>query len=628
MKSVREASSEIIKTIGRAEIALILGTGLAEMAEGFEEVKEMKYSSVPHLPTSTAPGHMGRLITATYKSKRLLIWSGRLHKYEGYTGYQLNIIAHISAFVGTQFFILTNAAGGLDKAMAPGNISLATGFYNDGGYSPTLPVCNDRHFGPKLFNPCEHFPGEVLDMAREAAREVGVRLFEGDYVWMTGPCYESIPEVEFMWKTGAAAVGMSTIYEFYSAAALGMQPLALSMVTDVPDFGRLTPLTAEEIISAATKAVPTMKKIILGVLDRIELSEERDFRIQSLITIEEEKQDIPYYLETPKLATCPTVMDCKGAALQISELAKTLGLNKFTHSYSLSNRCTLSQLQKLGYFVENSITIKLSEILDMPNYSYGMLKAQLIIGKGAKGEGILVVTDLPIEGIFPIESCFLAKLFRELNVPNHFACVEACPTVPEAYALGEIVLVKDFTERRYGESVDSNVLPIMPLINQKIEQIILPLVNAKSALLMGFPGPAFPSASDKQFNILVNHALWTNHSLSFIEHMISEGIPTITLAELTRIPRDRDEFKPPLFELLFNSIRIKAPELNIYEAEYRKAVGQFEQMKMSQGMAIIKAMINDAPMVDIPYDVHIYIYIYIYIYIGRESRSRECSCCH
>ena len=88
------------------------------------------------MPKSTALGHQGCLIVASYEGKKVLCWSGRLHRYEGYTGYKLNLISHISAFVGCQYILITCAAGGGQKGMVPGTLMLITDYNNLTGICP------------------------------------------------------------------------------------------------------------------------------------------------------------------------------------------------------------------------------------------------------------------------------------------------------------------------------------------------------------------------------------------------------------------------------------------------------------------------------------------------------------
>lgn len=88
------------------------------------------------MPKSTVVGHKGSVLTAEYEGKRILCWSGRIHRYEGYRGYKVNYLAHLSAFLGCQYMIITCATGGGQKGMAPGVLSLLNDYHNLTGINP------------------------------------------------------------------------------------------------------------------------------------------------------------------------------------------------------------------------------------------------------------------------------------------------------------------------------------------------------------------------------------------------------------------------------------------------------------------------------------------------------------
>lgn len=88
------------------------------------------------MPLATVTGHAGEVVTADYEGKRILCWSGRIHRYEGYRGYKINYLAHLSAYLGCQYMIITCAAGGGQKGMVPGVLTLITGFNNLTGINP------------------------------------------------------------------------------------------------------------------------------------------------------------------------------------------------------------------------------------------------------------------------------------------------------------------------------------------------------------------------------------------------------------------------------------------------------------------------------------------------------------
>jgi len=137
---------------------MILGSGLGGISDNFKDVqvffslkgnrvlKKVAYAEIPHMPKSTVQGHQGSVSIATYEDKKILCWSGRIHRYEGYRGYKINFIAHMSAFLGCQYLVITCAAGGGQKGMAPGTLNLLTDYHNLTGINP---IDGKKFYGDK-----------------------------------------------------------------------------------------------------------------------------------------------------------------------------------------------------------------------------------------------------------------------------------------------------------------------------------------------------------------------------------------------------------------------------------------------------------------------------------------------
>ena len=64
--------------------AIILGTGLGQLASEITDSYEFPYSEIPHFPVSTVEGHAGKLIFGKLGGKDIMAMEGRFHFYEGY----------------------------------------------------------------------------------------------------------------------------------------------------------------------------------------------------------------------------------------------------------------------------------------------------------------------------------------------------------------------------------------------------------------------------------------------------------------------------------------------------------------------------------------------------------------
>ena len=67
------------------EIGIILGTGLGQLINEIEIIKEVSYNHIPYFPTATVEFHKGKLIYGTLEGKKVIVMQGRFHLYEGYT---------------------------------------------------------------------------------------------------------------------------------------------------------------------------------------------------------------------------------------------------------------------------------------------------------------------------------------------------------------------------------------------------------------------------------------------------------------------------------------------------------------------------------------------------------------
>lgn len=83
------ASQFVLNNLGRASVAIVLGSGLGGFSEKLHNVQEMSYKDIPFLPQPTIKGHCGKIFMGDVISehndqekKRIMCFSGRLHSYE------------------------------------------------------------------------------------------------------------------------------------------------------------------------------------------------------------------------------------------------------------------------------------------------------------------------------------------------------------------------------------------------------------------------------------------------------------------------------------------------------------------------------------------------------------------
>ncbi len=273
----REHYQEAADLIGsriqiRPQIALILGSGLGELADAVEDPAVIPYSEVPHWPRPTVVGHGGRLVIGQLEGKPVMVMQGRIHYYEGYSMAQVTFPIRVMQIMGIGSLIVTNAAGGLNPEFRAGDIMLITDQINLVGVGGANPLRgpNDDAFGPRFPEMTRAYDRELMGIARAVAADEGIELREGVYICLAGPTFETPAEVRMLRILGGDAVGMSTVPEVIVARHGGMRVLGFSGISNIAidDPERQGRPTHEEVLEAGKVIVPKLTRLIKGVLRR------------------------------------------------------------------------------------------------------------------------------------------------------------------------------------------------------------------------------------------------------------------------------------------------------------------------------------------------------------------------
>jgi purine-nucleoside phosphorylase len=265
-EKIQEAVAAIRQKTGFApEVGIVLGSGLGPLAEEVEKVAEIPYGEIPHFPLSTAPGHAGRLVLGTLEGKRVLVYQGRVHYYEGYSAEEVVFPVRVGFFLGARTFLLTSAAGGLNPRFQAGGIMLHLDYLNPSGVNP-LRGPNDERLGPRFPVMFGAYDPELIELARRVARKQDLHLFEGVYAWFLGPSFASRAELKMLRELGADAIGMSTVPEVIALRHLGARVLGLSTITDMAVPEREHHATEEEVLEVARRTGPVFRRFVRGIL--------------------------------------------------------------------------------------------------------------------------------------------------------------------------------------------------------------------------------------------------------------------------------------------------------------------------------------------------------------------------
>ena len=209
-------------------LAFVLGSGLGPLADEAANAISIPYTEIPGFPQPSVAGHKGRLVVGELEGRRVALFQGRGHYYERGDAAAMGVaIASLKA-LGGQTLFLTNAAGGLHPEWTPPSLVAITDHINFSGANPLIGRASDDRFVPmtRAYDP------DLLERLRGAAREAGVTLREGVYMWFNGPSFETPAEIRMAKLLGADLVGMSTAPEVILARLHGLKCVGCSLVTN------------------------------------------------------------------------------------------------------------------------------------------------------------------------------------------------------------------------------------------------------------------------------------------------------------------------------------------------------------------------------------------------------------
>jgi purine-nucleoside phosphorylase len=248
------------------EAAVVLGSGLGGVADLLARARRVPYASLPGFPETTVAGHPGRLVAGQLGGRSVLLLCGRVHGYEGYPASEVGFGVRVVAALGVRTLIVTNASGGVDPTLQPGEIVAISDHINLTGTSP-LTGPNDERLGPRFVDMTEAYaPGLRALAASVAPAAVGRPLREAIYAGMAGPAYETPAEVRLLRTLGAGLVGMSTVHEVITARHAALSVLGLSLVANPAAGVSPGPLRHEDVTRAAAAGADALGRLVTAVV--------------------------------------------------------------------------------------------------------------------------------------------------------------------------------------------------------------------------------------------------------------------------------------------------------------------------------------------------------------------------
>ena len=247
-----------LSKVPKHDIAIVLGSGWVPAAEKIgSQLAEFSVSEVPHFSEPAVAGHAGKIRSVDINGKKVLIFLGRTHFYEGRGVDAVTHTVRTAAAAGCKTMMLTNGCGGLNPEWSPGTPVLIKDQINFTGNSPL----HGAHF--------VDLTNLYSTRLRALCHEVEPTLPEGVYVQFPGPMYETPAEITMVRNMGGTLVGMSTALEAIVARSLGMEILGISLVTNLAAGMSGDPLNHEEVLQAGNDAAARMGDLLAKIISKI-----------------------------------------------------------------------------------------------------------------------------------------------------------------------------------------------------------------------------------------------------------------------------------------------------------------------------------------------------------------------
>lgn len=252
------------------KIGIVLGSGLAPLANSVEDATIIPNHELSNWPQSTVKGHYGRLVIGHLENQPVLVMQGRSHFYEGYSMQQVTFPVRVMQAMGIKTLIVTNAAGGINTSFSAGDLMLIEDHINLLGHmgQNALIGPNDDRLGDRFPIFTVAYDKTLRQRAIRVAQELGIPLQKGVYLCLSGPAFETPAEIRMFRAWGADAVGMSTAHEVTVARHGGLRVLGISSITNITidhqDIDRN--VSHEEVIEVGATIVPRLVQLLKGIL--------------------------------------------------------------------------------------------------------------------------------------------------------------------------------------------------------------------------------------------------------------------------------------------------------------------------------------------------------------------------
>jgi purine-nucleoside phosphorylase len=247
------------------DVAVVLGSGWRAAADaiGAAEV-EMPLAELGGFKQPSVKGHEPSVRYIKKGQRRVLLYLGRIHLFEGYDPHSVTHGVRTAIAAGCRAVVLTNAAGGINASYRVGQPVLISDHINLTGRSPLWGPLPSRV--PSRFTDLTEVYSRRL---RDLARELDPSLVEGVYAGVPGPHFETPAEIRMLRGAGADLVGMSTVMEAIAARHLGAEVLGISMISNPAAGLSDVPIDHQDVLAATGAQAAQVGTLLSELLHRI-----------------------------------------------------------------------------------------------------------------------------------------------------------------------------------------------------------------------------------------------------------------------------------------------------------------------------------------------------------------------
>jgi len=247
---------------------LILGSGWSQALLDSAVTLRVGYDRITGLGPGTVAGHAGELRLVNLHGITAVAFCGRRHWYEGEGWTPVVLPIELMRRLGVRDVLLTNAAGGINAKLQPGDFISISDHINTFGINPLQgPLVPG--WGPRFPDQSNVFNSDLRNLLQTVAQDTGISLTEGIYAYTAGPTYETPAEIRSYAAMGADAVGMSTVPEAMVANAAGMRVAAISCISNMAAGIRGPHLGHEDVLAETQRVTPQMTQLLDGFFRRM-----------------------------------------------------------------------------------------------------------------------------------------------------------------------------------------------------------------------------------------------------------------------------------------------------------------------------------------------------------------------